>query len=39
MSERGTFETCSLALTTSVYWGRPEVARNDQSDAIDPLRS
>jgi hypothetical protein len=24
-STHGTFETCSLALTTSVYWGRPEV--------------
>jgi len=36
MSQSGTFETCSLAMTTSVYRESPEVIDGGQADAIGP---
>jgi hypothetical protein len=36
MSAIGTFETWRPTLTMSVSRGRPEVAADNQNDAIDP---
>ena len=39
MSPNGTFDACSLALTTSVYRGRPEIIDGGPTDAFDPERA
>jgi hypothetical protein len=38
-NDLGTFDTCSLTLTTSGYRERPEVIDEGQADAIDPIRT